>query len=68
MSASKFFSYTLRKPVRAFAFEFLISVSKTYTRFRTKMIFVKEKLLMDRMSDIQLRFFNIRVRSFCDEV
>jgi hypothetical protein len=32
------------------------------------MIFVKEKLLMDRMSDIQLRFFNIGLESFFDEV
>ena len=46
----------------AFAFEVIISVVKLTpdgTGYRTKMIFVKEKLLMDRMSDIQLRFFNI---------
>ena len=44
------------------AFEVIISVVKLTpdgTGYRTKMIFVKEKLLMDRMSDIQLRFFNI---------
>ncbi len=51
-----------KKAVWAFAFEVIISVVKLTpdgTGYRTKMIFVKEKLLMDRMSDIQLRFFNI---------
>ena len=37
----------------------LTKVNPDGTGYRTKMIFVKEKLLMDRMSDIQLRFFNI---------
>jgi hypothetical protein len=57
--SSKFFN---KKAVWAFAFEVIISVVKLTpdgTGYRTKMIFVKEKLLMDRMSDIQLRFFNI---------
>ena len=56
-NVSKFFNRVL-----AFAFEVIISVVKLTpdgTGYRTKMIFVKEKLLMDRMSDIQLRFFNI---------
>lgn len=59
MSLLSFFN---KKAVWAFAFEFIISVVKLTpdgTGYRTKMIFVKEKLLMDRMSDIQLRFFNI---------
>ena len=59
MSLLSFFN---KKAVWAFAFKVIISVVKLTpdgTRYRTKMIFVKEKLLMDRMSDIQLRFFNI---------
>ena len=55
-------SFINQKAVWAFAFEVIISVVKLTpdgTGYRTKMIFVKEKLLMDRMSDIQLRFFNI---------
>ena len=59
MSLLSFFN---KKAGWAFAFEVIISVVKLTpdgTGYRTKMIFVKEKLLMDRMSDIQLRFFNI---------
>ena len=59
MSLLSFFN---KKAVWACAFEVIISVVKLTpdgTGYRTKMIFVKEKLLMDRMSDIQLRFFNI---------
>lgn len=59
MSLLSFFN---KKAVWEFAFEVIISVVKLTpdgTGYRTKMIFVKEKLLMDRMSDIQLRFFNI---------
>lgn len=59
MSLLSFFN---KKAVWAFAFEVIISVVKLTpdgTGYHTKMIFVKEKLLMDRMSDIQLRFFNI---------
>ena len=56
MSLLSFFN---KKAVWAFAFEVIISVVKLTPDHRTKMIFVKEKLLMDRMSDIQLRFFNI---------
>lgn len=55
-------SFFYKKAVWAFAFEVIISVVKLTpdgTGYRTKMIFVKDKLLMDRMSDIQLRFFNI---------
>ena len=37
----------------------VVKLTPDGTGYRTKMIFVKEKLLMDRMSDIQLRFFNI---------
>ena len=65
MSLLSFF--LIRKQFWAFAFEVIISVVKLTpdgTGYRTKMIFVKEKLLMDRMSDIQLRFFNYRVRKF----
>ena len=50
------------KVVGVFAFEAIRSIVKFApdgTGYRTKMTFVKEKLLMDRMSDIQLRFFNI---------
>lgn len=64
MSLLSFFN---KKAVWAFAFEVIISVVKLTpdgTGYRTKMIFVKEKLLMDRMSDIQLRFFNIGLESF----
>ena len=58
MSLLSFFN---KKAVWAFAFEVISVVKLTPdgTGYRTKMIFVKEKLLMDRMSDIQLRFFNI---------
>ena len=59
MSLLGFFS---KKVVCVFAFEAIRSIVKFApdgTGYRTKMIFVKEKLLMDRMSDIQLRFFNI---------
>ena len=59
MSLLSFFN---KKVVWVFVFEVIISVVKLTpdgTGYRTKMIFVKEKLLMDRMSDIQLRFFNI---------
>ena len=59
MSLLSFFN---KKAVWALDFEVIISVVKLTpdgTGYRTKMIFVKEKLLMDRMSDIQLRFFNI---------
>ena len=73
MSLLSFFN---KKAVWAFTFEVIISVVKLTpdgTGYRTKrrfvkekllmdrmsVIFVKEKLLMDRMSDIQLRFFNI---------
>ena len=58
MSLLSFFN---KKAVWAFAFEVIISVVKLtpVDRYRTKRRFVKEKLLMDRMSDIQLRFFNI---------
>ena len=59
MSLLGFFS---EKVVGVFAFEAIRSIVKFVpdgTGYRTKMIFVKEKLLMDRMSDIQLRFFNI---------
>ena len=68
MSLLSFFN---KKAVWAFAFEVIISVVKLTpdgTGYRTKMIFVKEKLLMDRMSDIQLRFFNIGWESFFDEM
>lgn len=54
MSLLSFFN---KKAVWAFAFEVIISVVKLTpdgTGYRTKMIFVKEKLLMDRMSNIQL--------------
>ncbi len=64
-------SFFYKKAVWAFDFEVIISVVKLTpdgTGYRTKMIFVKEKLLMDRMSDIQLRFFNIGLESFFDEV
>ena len=59
MSLLVFFS---EKVVGVFAFETIRSIVKFApegTGYRTKIIFVKEKLLMDRMSDIQLRFFNI---------
>lgn len=45
-----------------FAFETIRSIVKFApdgTGYRTKIIFAKEKLLIDRMSDILLRFFNI---------
>ena len=56
MSLLSFFN---KKAVWAFAFEVIISVVKLTpdgTGYRTKMIFVKEKLLMDRMSDISYDF------------
>lgn len=59
MSLLGFFS---KKVVWAFAFEVIISIVKFVpegTEYRTKIIFAKEKLLIDRMSDILLRFFNI---------
>ena len=59
MSLLSFFN---KKAVWAFAFEVIISVVKLTperTGYRTKIIFAKEKLLIDRMSDILLRFFNI---------
>ena len=68
MSLLGFFS---EKVVGVFAFEAIRSIVNFVpdgTGYRTKMIFVKEKLLMDRMSDIQLRFFNIGLESFFDEV
>ena len=45
-----------------FAFEAIRSIVKFAqdgTGYRTKIILTKEKLLIDRMSDILLRFFNI---------
>ena len=50
------------KVVGVFAFEAIRSIVKfalERTGYRTKIIFAKEKLLIDRMSDILLRFFNI---------
>lgn len=51
-----------KKVVCVFAFEAIRSIVKfapERTGYRTKIIFAKEKLLIDRMSDILLRFFNI---------
>ena len=59
MSLLGFFS---KKVVCVFAFEAIRSIVKfalERTGYRTKIIFAKEKLLIDRMSDILLRFFNI---------
>ena len=59
MSLLVFFS---EKVVGVFAFETIRSIVKFApdgTGYRTKIIFTKEKLLIDRMSDILLRFFNI---------
>lgn len=59
MSLLVFFS---EKVVGVFAFETIRSIVKFApdgTGYRTKIIFAKEKLLIDRMSDILLRFFNI---------
>lgn len=59
MSLLVFFS---EKVVSVFAFEAIRSIVKFAqdgTGYRTKIIFTKEKLLIDRMSDILLRFFNI---------
>ena len=59
MSLLVFFS---EKVVGVFAFEAIRSIAKFApdgTGYRTKIIFTKEKLLIDRMSDILLRFFNI---------
>lgn len=50
------------KVVGVFAFEAIRSIVKFAPDgigYRTKIIFAKEKLLIDRMSDILLRFFNI---------
>ena len=58
MSLLSFFN---KKAVWAFAFEVIISIVKFTTDgvgYRTKIIFVKEKILKDRMSDIRIRFFN----------
>ena len=68
MSLLVFFS---EKVVGVFAFEAIRSIVKFAqdgTGYRTKIIFAKEKLLIDRMSDILLRFFNIDWESFSDEV
>lgn len=59
MSLLVFFS---EKVVGVFAFEAIRSIVKFAqdgTGYRTKIILTKEKLLIDRMSDILLRFFNI---------
>ena len=59
MSLLVFFS---EKVVGVFAFEAIRSIvkfSQDGTGYRTKIIFTKEKLLIDRMSDILLRFLNI---------
>ena len=58
MSLLVFFS---EKVVGVFAFETIRSIVKFApdgTGYRTKIIFAKEKLVIDRMSDIRLRFFN----------
>lgn len=58
MSLLVFFS---EKVVGVFAFEAIRSIVKFAldgTGYRTKIIFAKEKLVIDRMSDIRLRFFN----------
>lgn len=58
MSLLSFFN---KKAVWAFAFEVIISIVKFTpdgAGYRTKIIFAKEKILIDRMSDILLRFFN----------
>lgn len=68
MSLLVFFS---EKVVGVFAFEAIRSIVKFAqdgTGYRTKIIFTKEKLLIDRMSDILLRFFNIDWENFSDEV
>ena len=68
MSLLVFFS---EKVVGVFAFEVIRSIVKFAqdgTGYRTKIIFTKEKLLIDRMSDILLRFFNIDWENFSDEV
>ena len=59
MSLLVFFS---EKGVGVFAVEAIRSIVKFAPDgigYRTKIIFAKEKLLIDRMSDILLRFFNI---------
>lgn len=59
MSLLSFFN---KKVVWTLAFEAIRSIVKfapERTGYRTKIIFAKEKLLIDRMSDILLRFFNI---------
>ena len=68
MSLLVFFS---EKVVGVFVFEAIRSIVKFAqdgTGYRTKIIFTKEKLLIDRMSDILLRFFNIDWENFSDEV
>ena len=68
MSLLVFFS---EKVVGVFAFEAIRSIVKFAqdgTGYRTKLMFTKEKLLIDRMSDILLRFFNIDWENFSDEV
>ena len=58
MSLLVFFS---EKVVGVFAFEAIRSIVKFApdgTGYRTKIIFAKEKLVIDRLSDIRLRFFN----------
>lgn len=58
MSLLVFFS---EKVVGVFAFEAIRSIVKFApdgTGYRTKIIFAKEKVLIDRMSDIRIRFFN----------
>ena len=52
MSLLSFFN---KKVVWAFAFEVIISIVKFTpdgARYRTKIIFAKEKILIDRMSDV----------------
>ena len=58
MSLLGFFS---KKVVCVFAFEGIRSIVKFAPEgvgYRTKIIFAKEKLLIDRMSDVLIRFFN----------
>ena len=68
MSLLVFFS---EKVVGVFAFEAIRSIVKFApdgTGYRTKIIFAKEKLVIDRMSDIRLRFFNRDWEGFSDKV
>lgn len=58
MSLLVFFS---EKVVGVFAFETIRSIVKFAPEgvgYRTKIIFAKEKILIDRMSDVLIRFFN----------